>query len=332
MKIVEYQEYGPPEVLSIKETQIPVPAVDEIRIHTRASTVTSGDWRARSLEMPPGFAPLARLIFGFTQPRQPVLGSEIAGVVDAVGDSVTKFKVGDRVFAFFGSKLGCYTEYKCCSENAIVCHIPGNLNFEEAAVLPFGGHTVLHFFRKSDLKAGESILINGASGGVGSTAIQIAKVLNLNVTAVCSSRNLEMVKHLGADRVLDYDKEDFANLGDKFDVIMDTVGTAPYSRAKHALKAGGRLLLVLGKMSDMFRSLWVSKISNHAIIAGAAEERLEDIQELANLANSGQLKPFIDRSFSIEDVVEAHRYVDTGRKRGNVALLWPGNTHHPRSI
>ena len=272
--------------------------------------------------MPPGFGLIARLIFGFARPRQTVLGSELAGTVEAIGTDVTKFTVGDRVFAFTGSALGCYAEFKCMPEDDNVVCMPSSLTFAQAAALSFGGTTALDFFRKGELSEGEHVLINGASGGVGTMAVQVAKHLGARVTGVCSDSNIELVRSLGADHVIDYAKQDFAKLGTKYDVIMDTVGTAPYLRSKTCLKNNGRLLLVLGGVSDMLRAPLVSMTSKRRIVAGPAAERLDDLQLLARLAKSEKLKPVIDRQYPLEEIVEAHRHVDSGRKAGNVVILW----------
>lgn len=322
MKTVVYTEYGPPDVLRFEDIAKPVPNDNEVLIRTRATTVTSGDWRARSLEMPPGFSLIARLIFGISRPRQTVLGSELAGIVEAIGRDVTEFRVGDRVFAFTGSRLGCYVEYKCMSQDGNVVRMPANLTFAEAAGLSFGGTTSLDFFRKGALNGGEHVLINGASGGVGTMAVQLAKHFGACVTGVCSGANAELVESLGADQVIDYTQQDFARLDTKYDIIMDTVGTAPYPRSRACLKSDGRLLLVLGGISDMLRAPVVSMTSKHRIVAGAAAERLDDLQLLAQLVTSGNLKPVVDRQYAVEQIVEAHRHVDSGRKKGNVAVLW----------
>ena len=322
MKAVVYTQYGPPDVLTFEELPQPVPKDNEVLIRTHATTVTSGDWRARSLELPKGFGLIARLFFGITKPRQPILGGELAGVVEAIGKDVTKFAAGDKVFAFTGAKLGCYAEYKCLPQDGKVVHMPDNLTFDEAAALSFGGTTALHFFRKGNLQRGEKVLINGASGCVGTTAVQLAKHFGAEVTGVCSSANLELVQSLGADHVIDYTQEDFADNGETYDIILDTVGTAPYSRSKKSLKDGGRLLLVLGGMGDMLRMPWVSLTTNKRIVAGPAAERVEDLRTMAELSEADHFKPVIDRRYSVDQIVDAHRYVDSGRKRGNVVVTW----------
>jgi NADPH:quinone reductase-like Zn-dependent oxidoreductase len=320
MKAIVYEKYGHPSVLQVKEIEKPVPKENEVLIKIHATTVTSGDWRARSLNVPVGFGLISRLFFGVTKPRQPILGTELAGEIEAVGKEVRKFKVGDQVFAFSGAKMGCYAEYKCMPEDGAIALKPSNLLFEEAAALSFGGITALDFFRKGKLKSGEKVLINGASGGVGTAAVQIAKHFGAEITAVCSTANVELVKSLGATQVIDYTKEDFTRNGETYDVIIDTVGTAPYSRCKDSLKKGGRLLLVLAGLPAMLQIPLVSITSGKKIIAGPAAERASDLHFLAELAKAGKFKPVIDRRYPFEQIVEAHSYVDTGRKRGNVII------------
>ncbi len=320
MKAVIYEQYGPPDVLQIKEIEKPAPKNNEILIKTHATTVTSGDWRLRSLNVPAGFKLLTRLAFGLTKPRQPILGSELAGVIEAVGSDVTHFKAGDPVFAFSDANMGCYAEYKCMPADGAVALKPHNLSYEEAAALSFGGTTALDFFRRAKLKRAEKVLINGASGGIGTAAIQLARHFGADVTAVCSSANTELVKSLGAHHVIDYTREDFTHHGETYDVIMDTAGTAPFSRVKACLKTGGRLLKVLGGLPDMLQIPWILLTSDKKVIAGPAVGRADDLRFLARLAEAGEFKPVIDRSYPFEQIVEAHRYVDTGRKRGNVVV------------
>jgi NADPH:quinone reductase-like Zn-dependent oxidoreductase len=319
MKIVVCTKYGPPEVLQFREAEKPAPKDNELLIRVYATTVTAGDWRVRSGNVPKGFGLLMRLALGFTKPRQPILGTELAGVVEAVGSTVRGFQAGDRVFAFADAKMGCYAEYKCMAEGGAVTRMPSNLTFEEAAALSFGGTTALHFFRKAQLKHGEKVLINGASGGVGTAAIQLAKHYGAEVTAVCSTANLDLVRSLGADHVIDYTREDFMKNGESYDVIMDNAGTAPFARCQGSLSEGGRLLLVLGGLPEMLRAPWQSR-GGKKVITGVAAGSAEDVRFLAGLAEKGQFRPVIDRRYPFAQIVEAHRYVDTGRKRGNVVL------------
>lgn len=322
MKAFVYKKYGPPEVLQLKEVDKPTPKDNEVLIKTRATTVTSGDWRVRSLNVPAGFGLIMRLVFGVLRPKQPILGTELAGAVESVGKDVRKFKVGDQVFAFSDAVMGCYAEYKCMPEDGAVALKPVNLTYDEAAALSFGGTTALHFLRKAKLQGGEKVLINGASGGVGTAAVQLAKYFGAEVTGVCSTANVELVRSLGADHVIDYTKKDFAQNGETYDVIVDTAGTAPYPRSKDSLKEGGRLLLVLAGLPEMFSAPWISMTSSKRIIAAPASGGAEELRFLADLAEKGQFRPVIDRRYPFDQIVEAHRYVDTGRKKGNVIITF----------
>jgi NADPH:quinone reductase-like Zn-dependent oxidoreductase len=320
VKAIVCERYGPPEVLRVKDVEKPTPGHHDVLIKVRATTVTSGDWRVRSLQMPVGFGLISRLVLGISRPRQPILGSELAGDIESVGKDVRKFKVGDQVFAFSGSRLGCHAEYTCMPEDGAMALKPPNLTYEEAAALSFGGTTALHFFRRGKLQRGERVLVNGASGGVGTAAVQLARHFGAHVTGVCSTANVELVRSLDTQRVIDYTREDFTRSGETYDVIVDTVGTAPFSRSKDSLRAGGRLLLVLGGLPDMLRIPWVSMTSRKKIIAGPATGRADDVRFLAQLAHAGKFRPVIDRRYPFEQIVEAHRYVDTGRKKGNVVI------------
>ncbi|HLA69222.1 MAG TPA: NAD(P)-dependent alcohol dehydrogenase [Bacteroidota bacterium] len=320
MKAILYQRYGPPDVLELKEVEKPAPKENEVLIKIHATTVTSGDWRARSLEVPAGFKFLSRLFFGLRKPKRQILGTELAGKIEEIGKSVRGFEVGDRVFAYPGASMGCYAEYKCMPEDGPLARIPPNLSYDEAAALSFGGATALDFFRRGKLQSGERVLINGASGGVGTAAVQLAKHFGAEVTAVCSGANAELVRSLGAAHAIDYTKEDFTKNGKTYDVIVDTVGTAPFSRSRNSLKEGGRLLLVLGNLSDLLQVPWISMTSNKKVIAGPASERPDDLRLLAELAQAGKFRAVIDRRYRLEQIVEAHRYIDTGRKRGNVVI------------
>jgi NADPH:quinone reductase-like Zn-dependent oxidoreductase len=320
MKAITCSRYGGPEVLQVTELPKPTPKPGEVLIKVRATTVTSGDWRVRSMNVPSGFGTLARLALGLSGPRQPILGTELAGDIEAVGAQVTDWKVGDAVFAFCGAKMGCYAEYKCIPAQGMLARKPANLTYEQAAALSFGGTTALDFFRRGKLQSGEKLLINGASGGVGTAAIQIAKHMGAEITAVCSAANAQLVRSLGADHVIDYTQQDFVKSGATYDVIMDTAGTAPLRRCRPALKAGGRLLLVLAGMGDTLGGLWASMTSPHKVIAGPASELLADLHTLSALAEAGALTPPIDRSYTLDQIVEAHRYVDQGHKKGNVVI------------
>jgi NADPH:quinone reductase-like Zn-dependent oxidoreductase len=320
MKAVVYERYGPPEVLRLSEVEKPAPRNNEVLIKTHATTVTSGDCRVRSLNVPFGFRLISRLAFGISRPRQPILGLEIAGEIEAVGTDVSKFKAGDRVFALSDTRMGCHAEYKCMPEDGAMALKPPDLTDEEAAALSFGGTTALSFFKRGKLQNGESVLVNGASGAVGTAAVQLAKHFGADVTGVCSTHNVELVSSLGADRVIDYTREDFTQNGETYDVIVDTVGTAAYARSKTSLKEGGRLLLVYAELPDMLQIPWVRMTSNKTIIAGPAAGSAEDLRFLAQLAETGAFMPVIDRRYPFEQIIEAHRYVETGHKKGNVII------------
>jgi len=320
MKAVVCPRYGAPDVLELREVAKPTPKDREVLIKVRATTVTSGDCRVRSLNFPKGFGLIGPLALGMSKPRQPILGTELAGEIESVGKDVRKLKVGDQVFAFSGAAMGCYAEYKLMPEEGAVARKPANLTYEEAATLSFGGTTALSFFRRSKVQKGDDVLINGASGGVGTSVVQLAKHFGAEVTGVCSTGNLDLVRSIGADEVIDYTKEDFTQNGRAYDVIVDTVGTAPFSRSGGSLKKGGRLLLVLSTLPDTLEGLWVSMTSDKKVIAGPAAGRQEDVRLLARLAESGEIKPVIDRRYPLEEIVEAHRYVDTGHKRGSVVI------------
>ena len=320
MKAIVYERYGPPEVLELMEVAKPTPKHNEVLIKTYATTVTSADWRVRSLEVPLGFRLIVRLVFGILKPKQPIIGSELAGVIESIGKDVAKFKVGDQVFAFSDASMGCHAEYKCMPQDGAVVLKPPSLSYDEAAALSFGGTTALDFLRRGKLHSGEKVLVNGASGGVGTAAVQLAKYFGADVTGVCSTANMELVRSLGARHVIDYTKEDFTQNGETYDVIMDTVGTAPFSRSRDSLKAGGRLLMVLAGLPDMLRIPWVSVTSSKKVIAGPVAVRAEDLRFLAGLAEAGEFRPVIDRRYPFEQIAQAHSYVDTGRKKGNVII------------
>jgi NADPH:quinone reductase-like Zn-dependent oxidoreductase len=251
MKAATYSRYGGPEVIVFSEVPKPVPAQGEILVRIHATTVTSADWRARSLIMPRGFGPFARPVFGFSGPRQPILGSEMSGVVESVGAGVTRFSPGDAVVAFPDFSMGCHAEYRTMKADGPVAGKPKGLSFEDAAALFFGGTTALTFLRKANVRSGDRVLVVGASGAVGSAAVQLARHFGAEVTGVTSAKNAELVRSIGAKRTIDYAREDFATAGQAWDIILDAAGTAPYRRSRTALAAGGRLAIVLGSLGDL---------------------------------------------------------------------------------
>jgi NADPH:quinone reductase-like Zn-dependent oxidoreductase len=321
MKAAVYRRYGAPDVVTLAEVPTPTPKEDEVLIKVHATTVSSGDWRVRSLKLPAGFGPFARLAFGVFGPRQPILGTELSGEIVAVGNKVDNFQPGERVFAMPGVRMGAHAEYVTMRASGAIALKPPRLTDEEAAALSFGGTTALNFLRRGNVKSGDKLLINGASGAVGSAAVQLGRHFGAEVTAVCSAGNHLLVRALGAAHVIDYRQEDFTKNGETYDVIMDTAGTAPFSRCQGSLKAGGRLLAVLAGLPEMVQIPWQTWTTKKTIIAGPAPERAEDLRLLGALAESGVYKPVIDRRYTFDQIVEAHHHVDTGHKRGSVVVV-----------
>lgn len=323
MKAAVYHRYGGPEVVEIGELPKPAPKANEVLIRVVATTVSSGDWRARSLSMPAGFNLIGPLVFGISRPRQPVLGTELAGVIEEVGASVTTFRPGDEVIAFTGAAMGCHAEYRTMPADGAIVLKPANLSFADAATLSFGGMTALQFLRRSQVKAGESVLVNGASGAVGVAFVQILKHAGARVTAVCGGDNASRMLALGADAVIDYTRFDFTAGSERYDVIVDTAGTAPFARVKGILKENGRLLRVLGSIADLVTGPFATMGSTKRIVAGPAPGRKDDLRTLAELAATGNLRALIDSTFPLQRIVEAHRRVDSGHKRGSVVVTMP---------
>lgn len=323
MKAAVYHRYGPPGVVRIAEVPQPVPGDHEVLIKVRATTVSAADARLRSATVPPGFGLLLRLAFGMVRPRKPVLGTELAGEVEAVGRSVTRFAVGNRVFAFQGANLGCHAEYVSIREDAAIALMPGNLRFEEAAALSFGGTTALFFLRdKARIQPGERVLVNGASGAVGSAAVQLARHFGARVTGVCSAANTAWVQALGADRVIDYAREDFTRIGETYEMIFDAVGNCSFARCQPVLTDGGRLLLAVASLGQTLAAqVWPSR-SGRKVLTGTAPERAEDLQVLRELDEARVFKPVIDHVYPFERIVEAHAHVDTHHKKGNVVVTF----------
>lgn len=267
MKAAICTQYGSPDVLQLKNVEKPIPKRDEVLIKVYVATVTSGDCRVRALNVPLGFNFIMRSVLGFSKPRQPILGSELAGVVEAIGKDVSKFKVGDAVFAFSDMAMGCYAEFKCISQNSAIALKPSNLSFEESAALSFGGTTTLSFLRRAKIQLNDKVLVIGASGCVGTAAVQLAKYFGAVVTGVCSTANIPLVKSLGAWDVIDYTREDFGVNNEQYDIIIDAVGGAPFERYEASLKDGGRVLMLVAGLPDMLYAPWIAMTSNKKLIA-----------------------------------------------------------------
>ena len=323
MKAIVWTRYGPPEGLELREVEKPVPKDNEILVKIRATTVTAGDCEMRSLKIALGLGYIIRLFNGIGRPkRTTILGQELSGVVEAVGNDVTKFKPGDEVFGATDFSMGAYAEYKCFPEEgeAVVALKPTNLSFEEAATIPMGGFTALYFLRRANIQEGHKVLINGAGGSIGTIGVQLAKHWGAEVTAVDSAGKLEMLRSIGADHVIDYKQEDFIKSGETYDVIFDVVGKASYSGSVRTLKENGIHLIGNPTVARMVRSQWTSRRSSKKVITGAASNNIEDLEFLKGLIEAGKIKAVIDRRYPLEQMVEAHKYVETGQKVGNVVI------------
>ncbi|MFE0341200.1 NAD(P)-dependent alcohol dehydrogenase [Priestia megaterium] len=300
MKAMVCTKYGKPDVLQLQEVEKPIPKENEILVKIYATTVTSGDCRVRSFNSPLLLWLPMRIVLGLRKPRKSILGVELAGEVEDVGKNVTRFKKGDQLFAMTGMKFGGYAEYICLPEKGTIAVKPENVTYEEAASISFGGTTALHFFRKGTIQTGQKVLIYGASGAVGTAAVQLASYYGAEVTGVCSAKNSELVKSLGADRVIDYQNENFTEKQEKYDLIFDAVGKITKNQCKAALALNGRFVSVEGQ--------------------GIAKVQTKDLLLLKKLIEEGQIKSVIDRCYSLEQVPEAHEYVETGHKIGSVVV------------
>ena len=317
MKAIVCTKYGPPDVLQLKDVAKPTPKDNEVLIKVQATTVTSGDVRLRSSTWAPWFWLPARIMFGLTGPRKTIPGNELAGEIESVGKDITRFKKGDQVVGIYWwvSFGGTNAEYICLSEDSVAIK-PANMTYEEAAAVPIGGLTALVLLRKGKIQSGQKVLIVGASGSVGTFAVQLARHFGAEVAGVCSTTNVELVKSLGADKVIDYTKEDFTKNGQTYDIIFDAVMKTSFSRCRHSLKQNGVFITVDYPLLTAF---WTSIVGSRKVVFGVANQ-IEDLTFLKELIEAGELKSVIDRRYPLEQTAEAHRYVDTGRKRGNVVI------------
>jgi len=317
MKAVVFENYGPPEVLQVKEVEKPSPKEDEVLIKIHATSVTAADWRMRK---PDPF--LARMMNGLLRPKKfNILGIELAGEIEAVGSAVTKFKPGDQVFGTTGFTFGAYAEYVCVPEDGSIAQKPTNLDYGVSAVLPVGMDTALFFLRmQGHIRSGQKILIYGASSSVGSYAVQLAKHYEAEVTAVCSASNHDWVKELGADKLIDYRTEDFTQSGETYDAIFDAVGTLSLFGSMKSLKDRGVFLAAVHMMRRSVQAKLATMRSKKKILGGTATGFVEDLVFMKELVEAGKIKPIIDRRYPLDEVANAHRYVETGRKKGNVII------------
>ena len=320
MRAAVYRRFGGPEVVHVEEMAKPAPGPDEVLIRVQACTVSVADYRARSRDLPKGLWFYGPLAFGAFRPRIPVLGMDAAGVVEAAGREVTRFAPGDEVIAMLGSKFGGHAEYVCVPEGSAVTAKPPNLSVTDAASLVFGGHTALAFLDRANVTPGDEVLVNGASGAVGAAAVQIAKQRGATVTAVCSGPNSELVRSLGADQVIDYTGCDFSQNGLAYDVIVECVGNAPFDRVEQSIKPGGTYLPVISDLSGMLRARGNARRTGKTVAPSSMSPSAEALAGVAALAEAGTLRPVIDSIYGLDDIVDAHRRVATGRKRGSVVL------------
>jgi len=320
MKAIVCTKYGPPDVLQLKEVAKPTPKDNEVLIRIYATTVFAGDCELRGLKFPILLRLLMRIGFGIRGPRKKIIGQELAGEIEAVGKDVKRFKKGDQVFGTPGFSLGANAEYKCMPEEGLVAIKPANMTYEEAAAVPVGGLEALHYLRKGDIQNGQKVLINGAGGSIGTIAVQLAKHFGAEVTGVDSTEKLDMLRSIGADHVIDYTQEDFTESSETYDVIFDVVGKSSFSGSIRSLKENGRYLSANPGGSQMLRGPRTSKIGSKKAIFETPMHKTEDLIFLKDLIEVGKIKPVIDRLYPLEQMAEAHRYVDTGRKKGNVVI------------
>ncbi|MFD4422205.1 NAD(P)-dependent alcohol dehydrogenase [Agromyces sp. NPDC058484] len=320
MKAAVSHRFGGPDVVRIEELPKPTPRRGEVLVRVHASTVSAADHRARTKDVPSGLKLLSSLTLGFFTPRIPVLGMDIAGVVEAVGSDVTGFAPGDEVIAMLGAKFGGHAEYVTVPHGGAITAKPADLAFEEAAALVFGGITARAFLSRPGVEPGASVLVNGASGAVGTAAVQLAHLAGARVTAVSSGSNADLVRSLGAVRVIDHTREDFTDGAETYDIVVDCVGNVPFDRLEPLIKPGGAMLSVVSDLAGILTAGSRARRTGKHVTAGNVPFTAGNLAHIARLASAGRFRPVIDRTFDLPDIAEAHRYVDTGRKKGNVVV------------
>lgn len=328
MKALTYREYGSPDVLQVQEFETPSPKDNEILVKIQASNINFGDTLVRNFKavsprqftMPALLWIPTRITIGINKPNIKILGSEFAGDVVAVGKDVSRFKVGDAVFGYRGITMGAAAEYLCVAEDSLIVHKPEHIRYEEAATVPYGALTAISLLRKANIQAGQKVLINGASGSIGSAAVQLAKHYGAEVTGVCGTARLEMVKALGADHVIDYNQEDFTQNGETYDLILDVLNKSSFDKCKHSLNSGGIYLLASFKFKQLRQMLWTSFFGDKKVVCALSDEHLDDLLAIEDLVKADAIKAVIDRCYPMEQAAEAHRYIEAGHKRGSVVL------------
>ena len=328
MKAIVYSQYGSPDVLHLADVEKPRPRDNELLIKVHATSVNFGDTMARNFKAisPSRFNMafpiwlMSKMAFGLNRPNVTVLGNEFAGEIEVVGSDVTKFKPGDQVFGYTGERMGAYAEYLCIPANGVLAIKPAKLTFEEAAVVPYGALMALALLRKANIKPGHKVLINGASGGIGSAAVQIARYFGAEVTGVCSTSKVDFVKSLGADKVIDYTKEDSTQNGETYDLIFDILGRSSVSHCNKSLKPKGIHLFASFKMRQLLQMLWTSRRDGQKVICALSSVSVEDLNTIKELIEADKLRAFVDKCYPMDQIAEAHRYVEEGHKCGSVAI------------
>jgi NADPH:quinone reductase-like Zn-dependent oxidoreductase len=328
VKAIVYEEYGTPDVLQLKEVEKPAPKDKEILVQNYATSVKYGDILARKIKfvsprefnMPWLFWFMAKISFGFRKPKISILGSEFAGVIESTGQGVTRFKQGEQVFGYLGQRMGAYAEYLCMPDDGIVTLKPANMTFQEAATFPYGSIMALNLLRKVNIGSGQKVLVIGASGAIGSAAVQLTRHYGAEVSGVCSTSKVEFVKSLGANKVIDYTQEDITQSGENYDLIFDVLGRSSFARSKASLKQDGVHLYVSFKMKQLGQMIWTSRSGSQRVICALASEKPEDLVSIKELFEAGRIKAHLEKSFPLEQAAEAHRYVEGGSNKGPVAI------------